>query len=73
MKYKPTVPSHINSLKDDATQDRPRKLLYSDTIKPKPSETSINKKSNELQVPIKITDTIQQLRTLNTKNSNLTQ
>ena len=67
LKYKPTVPSHTNSQKDDATQDRPTKLLYSDIIKRKPSESSINKKSNELQVPTKPTYTIQKLRTLNTK------
>ena len=67
LKYKPTVPSHTNSQENDATQDRPRKLLYSDIIKRKPSESSINKKSNELQVPNKPTDTIQQLGTLNSK------
>ena len=67
LKYKPTVPSHTNSQENDATQDRPRKLLYSDIIKRKPSESSINKKSNELPVPNKPTDTIQQLGTLNSK------
>ena len=59
--------SHTNSPEDDATQNRPRKILYSDITKRKPSESSINKKSKELQVPTKPTDTIQQLRTLNTK------
>ena len=67
LKYKPTVQSHTNSQENDATQDRPRKLLCSDIIKRKPSESSINKKSNELQVPNKPTDTIQQLGTLNSK------
>ena len=67
LKYKPTIQSHNNSQENDATQDRPRKLLYSDIIKRKPSESSINKKSNELQVPNKPTDTIQQLGTLNSK------
>ena len=51
LKYKPTVPCHTISQEDDATQDRPRKLLDSDIIKCKPSESSINKKSNKLQVP----------------------
>ena len=41
LKYKPTFPSHTNSQKDDAIQDRPRKLLYSDIIKHKPSESLI--------------------------------
>ena len=50
LKYKPTVLSHTNSQGDDAAQDRPRKLLYSDIIKRKPSESSINKKTNEIQV-----------------------
>ena len=67
MKYKLTVPSHTNSQEDDATQDRPRKLLYSDIIKLKPSESLINKKSNELQIKAKPIDAIQHLRTLNTK------
>ena len=67
LKYRPTVPSHTNSQEDDATQDRPRKLLYSDTAKRNPCESSINKKANELQVPTKPTDTVQQSRTLNTK------
>ena len=58
LKYKPNVPSHSNSQEDDATQDRPRKLLFSDIIKHKPSESSINKQSNELEVPTKPTDTI---------------
>ena len=66
---KTTVPSHTNSQEDDATQDRPRKLLYSDIIKRKPSELLINKKSKELQVPTKPTDNIQHLGTLNTKKS----
>ena len=67
LKYKPTVPSHTNSQEDDATQNRSRKLLYSDIIKRRPSESLINKNLNELQVPTKPTDTIQQLRKLNTK------
>ena len=58
LKYKLTVPSHTNSQDDDATQDRPRKLPYSNIIKRKPSESSINKKSNKLQVATKPTDTI---------------
>ena len=61
LKYKRTVPSNTNS------RDRLRKLLYWDIIKRKPSESSISKKSNEFQVTTKPTDTIQQLRTLNTK------
>ena len=44
-----TVPSHTNSQEDDATQDRPRKLLYSDIIKRKPSELPINKKSKNFK------------------------
>ena len=68
-KNKPTVPSHTNSQEDDATQDRPRTLLYLDMIKHKPSESLTNKTSNELQVPIKLTDTIRQLRTPKTKKS----
>ena len=51
LKYKTTVPCHTISQEDDPTQDRPRKLLDSDIIKRKPSESSINKKSNKLQVP----------------------
>ena len=58
------VPRNKNQ-EDDPTEDRPRKLLYSDTIKRKPSESSINKKSNELQVPTKPTYIIQQIWTLN--------
>ena len=58
LKYKFTVPSHTNSQDDDATQDRPRKLPYSNVIKCKPSESSINKKSKKLQAPTKPTDTI---------------
>ena len=65
--YKLAVSSHSNSQEDDATKNRPRKLLFSDIIKRKPSESSIYKKSNELQVPAQTTDTSQQLRTLNTK------
>ena len=61
LKYKATVPSNTNS------RDRPRKLLYWDIIKRKPSESSSKKKSNEFQVTTKPIDTIQQLRTLNTK------
>ena len=53
--------SHTNSQEDDATQDRSRKLVYSDIVKGKPTESPINKKSNELQVPTKPTDAIQQI------------
>ena len=58
LKYKLTVPSHTNSQDDDATQDRPRKLTYSNIIKRKPSESSINKKSNKHQVATKPTESI---------------
>ena len=60
LKYTPTVLSHTNSQEDDVTQDRPRKLLYSDIIERKSSRSSINKKSNKLQVPTKPTNTITQ-------------
>ena len=66
-KYKTTFPSHTNNQEDDATQDGPRKLLYSYIIRHKPSESSIIKKSNEIQVPTKPIGIIQKLRTLNTK------
>ena len=67
LKYKTTFPSHTNNQEDDATQDGPRKLLYSYIIRHKPSESSIIKKSNEIQVPTKPIGIIQKLRTLNTK------
>ena len=69
LKYKPhIVLSHTNSQEDDVTQDRLRKkILYSDIIKNKSSESTIDKKSNELPVSTKPIDTIQQLRMLNTK------
>ena len=60
LKYTHTVLSHTNSQEDDVTQDRPRKLLYSDIIERKSSRSSINKKSNKLQVPTKPTNTITQ-------------
>ena len=69
LKYKPhIVPSHTNSQEDDVTQDRLRKkVLYLDIIKNKSSESTIDKKSNELPVSTKPINTIQQLRMLNTK------
>ena len=47
--------------------DQEKPTLLRHKITRKQSESSVNQKSNELQVPTKPTDTIQQLRTLNTK------
>ena len=56
LKNNPLVPSHTNSREEDATHDRLRKLLYWDIIKCKPGKSSIDKNSNELQIPAKPRD-----------------
>ena len=56
LKCKLLVPSHTNSRKYDATHDRIRELLYWDIIKFKPGKSSIDKNSNELQIPAKPRD-----------------
>ena len=68
LKYKPIIPSHNNNnQEEEVSQDKPRRQLYSSITKRKPSDSLINQKSNEPQVPTKPTDTIQQLRSLNAK------
>ena len=65
LKYKPKHTSQPNPQQASGTNEQPKKSLYSDILKRKKSNSTLNKKSSETNLQPNKPDTIQKLKALN--------